>query len=233
MAQVTNTTGSLPLAFPGTKRFVLKLGSKIYTMYTTNIKTNFRLKHQKSISSSFKVRHCKGVLHSNCSAELDSPGIPRRTRDFSQQSKDSMGHAGVLQHALLIHAQPASPAHFNWHTVLSSLLLIKEITSVPHCINCEQPQRSSPSVHQLHLLQAREKNYNSKFYCQQRNNNSFQRSQCFSSALIVLLTKYAARLCSRALPNALSHISNPTNKSFISNTLKTDSKHCFSVVALH
>lgn len=33
-------------------------------------------------------------------------------------------------------------------------------------------------------------------------------------------------------PSVRSHISNPTNKSFISNTLKTDSKHCFSIVAL-
>lgn len=110
-----------------------------------------------------------------------------------------MGHVRVLQCALRRAAQPASPAHFyNWHAVLSCPLLLrkkkKTHTSVPHCINCEQLQSTSPSAHQLCLLKAREKNYNSKLYCQKRNNNSFKISQCFSSVLIVLLTKYAARL---------------------------------------
>ena len=41
--------------------------------------------------------------------------------------EDSMGHARVLQRALLRAAQPTSPARlYNWHAVLSCLLLLKK-----------------------------------------------------------------------------------------------------------
>lgn len=139
MRHVTNTAGALHLAFLGTKHFVLKLGPEVYAMYYTNIKINFRLRHQKtwSISSSFVVRHCKGVLHSSCSAEFDFPGIPHGPGTFQscrarsgrvlQLLQGQYGHVGVLQLALRRAAQPASPAHlYNWHAVLNCLLLLRK-----------------------------------------------------------------------------------------------------------
>lgn len=147
------------------------------------------------------MRCCKGVLLSRFCIF----GHPPWTRAVSH----CRAHSGWVLRLLRGHYRSCQsiamcptagcPASKSLHTsvaVSSCLLLLrgkkkKTNTSVPHRINCEQLQCTSPSAYQLCLLKAREKNYNSKLYCQQRNNNSFKRSQCFSSVLIVLLTKYA------------------------------------------
>lgn len=139
------------------------------------------------------MRCCRAVLLSR----FCFSGHPPWTRavEISQAARccssceDTTGHARALQRALHRAAQPASPAHFCSCIELPVAFKRKKTTYVPRRINCEQLQCTSPSAYQLCLLKAREKNYNSKLYCQHRNNNSFKRSQCFSSVLIALLTK--------------------------------------------
>lgn len=148
------------------------------------------------------MRCCRGVLLSR----FCFSGHPPWTRAVSQlqssqaarccsSCEDTTGHARALQRAL--HTGLLSQQVLHTSVAVSSCLLLlreKKTTYVPRRINCEQLQCTSPSAYQLCLLKAREKNYNSKLYCQQRNNNSFKRSQCFSSVLIALLTKYAVWL---------------------------------------
>lgn len=121
MCRVTNITGALHLAFLGTKHFVHKLGPKVYaTYYTLNVKINFRLKQPKDTKHLQQLRS-ETLQRSPAQQSFDFPGIPPdqgvstaaelAAAGCRSSCEDSMGHAGVLQHALRRAAQPASPAH--------------------------------------------------------------------------------------------------------------------------
>lgn len=124
-------------------------------------------------------------MHISCPAEFESPGFPHGAGTLpSCRWVLVQGQDGSWQCYNVPCA--ASQEHlYNCYTVLNCLLLLrktKQNQKKPKkhpCHATSNVSHSSPSAYQLFPLKAWEKNYNSELCCQQRNNNSFKKPQCF------------------------------------------------------